>query len=178
MVRARPHFERTSYGLLVVRLFDIPVNYDLTWRNALRAGFPQTTDDQRIVRCENLYPNERTGTEMIPCISLVCFGRNWRSQEALDLSTQTGLPPIDPRMAFAVGKAYPTLNTDIGWWFLSVVSLQTCVFEDEIRVPSPWYNSDSSRPDQNEAWREGQLCKFDGEWKDRNLPGLVGDILS
>jgi hypothetical protein len=167
-VRVLPKIERTADGLLLVRLFDVPVNYDLTWEDAIKAGGPDTYSGSDIWRVGDKYPNAKTGVETVN-ISLVGFDRSWNSQEGVDYIEKVGLPAISPRESFAIGgkDAYPTLNSDLGRKYIGVVSFQTCLFGGDRRVPYSWFSDDE---------REALLAYFGRDWVGNDFVGLRGEL--
>jgi hypothetical protein len=130
--KVQPEIERTVEGLLVVRLFNVPVNHDLAWWDAVHAAGPDTNTDPlfdiSIWNAENKYPDTKSGIEIVPCISLVGFygyvGGSWKAELGEGLLDKFGLPHMGPCHAFAIGIEYPQLNRDLNRGYFSVISFQ------------------------------------------------------
>lgn len=163
----QPRIGRTSDGLLVVSLFNIPLKHDRTWDESIKAGGPNTYKDSDIWKVGKKYPSDKTGTETIPCISLVDFERSWKGPEGVELAKRQSLPLITPRQAFAIGEACPTLNRDLEREYLAVVSLETCEFGGGVRAPCVWFGG---------GGREASLGGFVSGWDVGDFVGLLGEV--
>ena len=143
MTKTQPKIERTKDGLFVVRLRQVPVNHDRTFEEAIRAGAPNTPSNYAIWQAASQYPKAegKSGVELTD-ISLLGYGRNWESQEAVDYVITRNLPAASFRQVLAIGEVHPQLHKDLGKDYLAAVSLQKCKLGGFVLLPYLWFVGD------------------------------------
>lgn len=168
MTSVRPKIEQTKDGLFVVRLPRIPVNWDRTFEEAIRAGAPNTPANYPIWQAASQYPTPagKSGVELTD-ISLLGYGRNWDSQKAVDYAAKKNLPTAAPQQAFAIGEAHPYLHIDLGNAFRSAVSLQKCGLDRYTRLSYLWFDG---------SMRVALARRFDFGWRGFYWFAVTGEV--
>jgi hypothetical protein len=168
ITKTLPKIERTSDGLFVVRLPQVPVNWDQSLDEAIRLGAPNTPSGYPIWQAASQYfkPAGKRGIELTD-ISLLGFDRSWESQEAIHYAAKKNLPTAMPQQVFAIGAAFPRLNRSLGHSNLAAVSLQKCRFEEGWRLPFLWFCASE---------RVAGTRSFDFKWLNDGWFAVLGEV--
>ena len=168
MTKTQPKIERTSDGLLIVRLHQVSVNWDQTWEEAIRAGAPNTPKNYAIWQAGEQYPAPagKTGIELIG-MSLLGFDRNWQSWEGIDLAADKKARTAHPKQLFAIGQEYPNLNRILDKEFFAVVCLQKCSIGSLTCLPDLWFEDNK---------RLAGTFRADWEWASNFFVAVLGEV--
>lgn len=167
-MKTQPKIEQTKDGLLVVRLFQVLVNWDQTWEDAIKAVGPNTHSWDRIWRAAKQYPRPagKSGVELID-MSLLGYDRNWGSQEAINYAARKNLPAAAPQQVFAIGEAYPHLHKDLSKDYLGAVCLQKCKLLGNVCLPCLWFIVGE---------RDAGTRNFGYKWNDDYWFAVLGEV--
>ena len=118
----------------------VEVQLDQGWQAAVNAAGPNTPETHNVRKVGDLYLP--TGTDVVKEeLILLNYAKgdgNW--DKALAWADQFRLRKTDPRRVFAIGKARPNFNTEVGINPTYVVATKECSFGDYRRACSVWWN--------------------------------------
>ncbi len=131
----------------VILPLTVPVNEAREWREAIRAGCPETPSNCDILKVCDQYPPLAGAMVRLEQIWLANFGKGSAtpSDQALSWGKKQKLIPVSPRACFAVAEHFPAFHTCLGMNPLAVVSLRTCNFGGGSRVCYSWFGGSERR---------------------------------
>lgn len=140
-----------------IHIVSVLVNESRPWKDAASAAGPNTGRDRDIWKVGDQYSPVVGATQGLQQVILVNFGKHMRSEDVLDWGKEQHLRPASPRSVLAISEHYPNLNRDLTVDNMTVISLVTCSFGGERRVPYVWWD---------ESLRKSNLSWFDYEWRE------------
>lgn len=151
----------------IIRLSQVPVNYDRDWNGSIDAAGPNPGKDFDIRKVGGLYVAERKGIVSTD-ITLVNFAEGVSSEQIIELGQQWKLGRvINPQECFAISEHFPKLHTGPGFFDqMAVVALKECVFRGRRRVCCVWFRGQQ---------RECRLAWFDDGWRSPGWFGFVSE---
>lgn len=143
------------------RIYEVRVRVDYVrpWHEAVLAAGPNTPKHHDVFKVGGSYPAEPKSRRSARLVKVVLAnfgpGSVTQSVTALEWGRGQHLRPAISRECFAVGEHRPNLNRDLGLKYMAAVSLVTCSFEGEPRVPRVWWLGSE---------RYSDLGWFTGDW--------------
>lgn len=133
-----------------MHILKVRVKLDEPWENAVNAAGPNTPKDYNVRKVGDLYLPAGTGEQDQEYILLNYLNRDGSWEKALVWGAQEELLQTVPREAFAVGKQYPYLRSELQINPMYVVATTPCTFEGDQQACSVWW--DGSKRGTNLRW--------------------------
>ena len=147
-----------------IHIVSVLVDEARPWKDAVKAVGPNTVREMAMWQMGEQYPPVIGATPSLRQIILVNFGKDTRSKDNLAWARAQRMKPISPRAAFAVSEHCPTLNRDLGFECMTVISLVPCSFVGEQLVVCSWWSR---------LEREAGHGWFDDGWNDHSWFGFA-----
>lgn len=116
-----------------------PMDESLTWSENIKIAAPHTQLEYSIWKVGHQYGPFKKNQETCP-ILLVNFNSYTCTDEVLNWAKRQYLIDAIPLECFAVATHCPHLNKDLLMDFMSLVSLEPCVFENNSQVCSIFFD--------------------------------------